>query len=134
VRWWIGSSGTFDPQIVSRARDQGVEIASNLYGSSEFALFAISCTDKDGDFHIAQGHVLAEVVDGSGNTVGEGGSGRIVVTHLCGMDAEGQDVAHTGTQIIRLATGDGATIHYEPCSCGLTMPRLREIRRIQVAN
>jgi phenylacetate-CoA ligase len=133
VRWWIGSSGTFGHQSVLRARDQGVEIASNLYGSSEFALFAISCPKKHGEFHIAQGHVLAEVVDGSGNAVGEGESGKIVVTHLCGMDSEGQDVAHTGTQIIRLAAGDGATIHYDPCSCGLTTPRLREIRRIQAA-
>jgi phenylacetate-CoA ligase len=133
VRWWIGSSGTFDQQIVSKACDQGVEIASNLYGSSEFALFAISCPEKDGDFHVAQGHVLAEVVDDSGNAVREGESGKIVVTHLCGMDTKGQDVAHTGTQIIRLAAGDCAKIHYDPCSCGLTTPRLREIQRIQAA-
>jgi phenylacetate-CoA ligase len=130
VRWWIGSSGTFDQQTVARARDHGVEIASNLYGSSEFALFAISCVKRAGEFHVAQGHVLAEVVDASGNAVGGGESGRIVVTHLCGINSVGEDVPHTGTQIIRLAAGDSARIHYDPCDCGLTTPRLCEIRRV----
>src|SRR6266704_3458772 len=72
VRWWIGSSGTFDAETVSRARDQGVEVISNLYGSSEFGLFAISCSASAGDYHVAQGHVLVEVVDQSGKPVRNG--------------------------------------------------------------
>ena len=43
VRRWIGSSGTFDPDTTALARRQGVEPISNLYGCSEFGLFAISC-------------------------------------------------------------------------------------------
>jgi phenylacetate-coenzyme A ligase PaaK-like adenylate-forming protein len=38
VRWWIGSSGTFDPEVVSQARTHGITVTSNLYGSSEFAV------------------------------------------------------------------------------------------------
>jgi hypothetical protein len=53
VRWWIGSSGTFDPDTVASARHQSVQAVSNLYGSSEFGLFAISCPASPGDFHIA---------------------------------------------------------------------------------
>ena len=63
VRWWIGSSGTFDSKTIEQALAQGVQAVSNLYGSSEFAAFAISCSKKSGDYHIAQGHVLVEVVD-----------------------------------------------------------------------
>ena len=36
---------------------------------------------------------------------------------------------HGGTQILRLAAGDGATFLSEPCTCGLTTPRLRGVQR-----
>jgi len=130
IRWWIGSSGTFGDENRILMRKQGVESVSNLYGSSEVGLFAISCARFPGDFHLAQGHVLAEVIDESGAPVQSGQSGRVVVTHLCGMDDNGLAQAHTGTQILRLATGDGATLVRDPCDCGLTTPRLRNIARI----
>lgn len=129
VRWWVGSSGTFDAKTVDRAREQGVQSVSNLYGSSEFALFAISCSEIPGDYHVAQGHILAEVVDASGKPVQNGQFGRIVVTHLCGMDENGQACPHAGTQILRLAAGDGATLLTDPCICGLTTSRLRGVAR-----
>ena len=130
VRWWIGSSGTFDAETINRAREQGVQVVSNLYGSSEFAPFAISCPKNPGDYHVAQGHLLAEVVDQTGMPVENGQFGRIVVTHLCGMDENGQARLHGGTQILRLAAGDGATFLSEPCTCGLTTPRLRGVQRV----
>jgi phenylacetate-CoA ligase len=130
VRWWVGSSGTFDAETVERAQEQGVQVVSNLYGSSEFGLFAISCPKSPGDYHVAQGHVLVEVVDQSGKPVENGQFGRIVVTHLCGMDENGQARIHGGTQILRLAAGDGATFLSDPCACGLTTPRLRGVKRV----
>ena len=130
VRWWIGSSGTFEAKDRALAREQGVESVSNLYGASEFGLFAISCTKIPGDYHVAQGHVLVEVVDRSGVPVENGCSGRIVVTHLCGMEDNGQALVHRGTQILRLAVGDGAILLTDPCDCGLTAPRLRDVHRL----
>jgi len=130
VRWWIGSSGTFDAESRAVAREQGVESVSNLYGASEFGLFAISCSKIPGDYHVAQGHVLVEVVDRSGAPVENGRSGRIVVTHLCGMEDDGKARTHSGTQILRLAVGDGATLLTDPCDCGLTAPRLRDVQRL----
>ena len=109
VRWWIGSSGTFDAESRAIARRQGVEGVSNLYGASEFGLVSISCAANPGDFHLAQGHVLVEVVDDSGAPVDNGHSGRILMTHLCGMEDNGEARTHSGTQILRLAGGDGAT-------------------------
>ena len=130
VRWWIGSSGTFGAETMDRVRREGVEVISDLYGSSEFAVFAISCPESHGDYHVAQGHVLVEVVDQAGTPVANGQFGRIVVTHLRGMDEDGHACAHGGTQILRLAAGDGATLLDEPCACGLTTPRLRGVRRV----
>ena len=85
---------------------------------------ALSC------FHVAQGHVLVEVVDRSGAPVENGLSGRIVITHLCGMEENGQVRVHNGTQILRLAGGDGATFLTDPCVCGLTASRLRDVHRL----
>jgi len=133
VRWWVGSSGTFDAAIVEAARGQGVASVSNLYGASEFGLFAIMCGQSFGDYHVAQGHVLVEVVDDAGAAVESGTFGRIVVTHLCASDAHGRAGLHQGTQLLRLAIGDGAMLIDEPCPCGLTVPRLRGIRRLPPA-
>jgi phenylacetate-CoA ligase len=128
--WWIGSSGTFDPEVVNRARSHGITTVSNLYGSSEFAVFAISCAVHPGDFHVSRGYVLVEVVDEAGAPVRPGEFGRIVVTHLSGIDEHGNACVHRGTQILRLANGDGATLINQPCECGLTSSRLTGIRRI----
>src|SRR5262249_15688873 len=130
VHWWIGSSGTFDPEVVNQARAHGIASISNLYGSSEFAVFAISCAVHPSDFHVSHGYVLVEVVDEAGAPVRHGQFGRIVVTHLNGIDEHGNACVHRGTQILRLANGDGATLLSQPCECGLTSPRLTGIRRI----
>ena len=130
VRWWMGSSKTFDPEVVAAARAQGIESISNFYGASEFGIFAISCTVNAGDYHVAQGHVLVEVVDAHGVRVASGQPGRVVVTHLSGLDDDGNSEVHTGTQILRLAGGDGATFVGDVCTCGLTAPRLRDVHRI----
>jgi phenylacetate-coenzyme A ligase PaaK-like adenylate-forming protein len=134
VRWWIGSSGTFDRDVVKQARAHGITAISNLYGSSEFALFAISCAVHPSQFHVSQAYVLVEVVDEAGAPVRHGQFGRIVVTHLSGIDEDGNTCVHRGTQILRLANGDGATLLSEPCECGLTSPRLTAIRRFVPAS
>src|SRR5262245_49452046 len=72
VRWWIGSSGTFSPPTIDRVRRAGVSAVSNLYGSSEVGLFAISCQRCPGDFHLSRGCVFVEVVDDEGKPVAPG--------------------------------------------------------------
>ena len=134
IQWWIGSSGTFEPELIKRVRAQGASAISNLYGSSEFAVFAISCVDRPEEFHISQGYLLVEVVDDDGAPVGDGQFGQIVVTHLGGVDETGDLRAHQGTQLLRLANGDGATLLTGPCACGLTSPRLTGIRRLASAD
>ena len=131
LRWWVGSSGGFTKDTVSRAKDQGVESVCNLYGSSEFGVFAISCPDHHGDYHVAQGYVLVEVVDDQGLQVESGQSGRLVITRLSGANIAGQSEVHRGSQIFRLANGDGATFVNDACTCGLTTFRLRDFHRLR---
>ena len=71
-----------------------------------------------------------EVVDQDGVPVRDRQFGRIVITHLRGMDGRGLPCRHGGTQILRLFAGDGATYVDGACGCGLTTPRLRNVRRL----
>ena len=129
IRWWIGSSTTFSEEIRHLASEQGVLSVTNLCGSSEFGLFAVSCPQNPQEFHLGLGHVFVEVVDENGNAVGHGDCGRIVVTHLHASSPDGALVPHQGTQILRLDIGDKATVYTGRCSCGRTTPRISNIRR-----
>jgi phenylacetate-coenzyme A ligase PaaK-like adenylate-forming protein len=80
VCWWIGSSGTFGREVVQQARAHGITTISNLHGSSEFAVFAISCAVHPGNFHVSQGYVLVEVADEAGVPVRHGEFGRILAS------------------------------------------------------
>jgi phenylacetate-coenzyme A ligase PaaK-like adenylate-forming protein len=128
LKWWIGSSSTFTPEVRALASSQGVSV-TNLYGSSEFGMLAVSCRVEPAHFHVALGHAFVEVVDGSGLPVRSGQRGRIVASKLCSLDGSGTLGPHTGSQLLRLDNGDEATWLDEPCACGLTAPRLHAITR-----
>lgn len=130
IRWWLGSSGSFSAESVARAKENGVESVTNLFGSSDIGIFSISCPAVAADFHVVQGSILVEIVDGSGAPVENGQPGRVVVTHLRGASDDGTAETYRGTQIVRLATGDGATRVEDHCACGFTTPRLRDIHRL----
>jgi len=129
LEWWIGSTATFSEGTIRQAKALGISMITNLYGSSEFGLFAVSCGHDAKCFHIAEGHVLVEVIDRSGRTVSDGERGRIVVSKLSGVTRQGQLCPHRGTQLLRLDVGNEATVHRKPCRCGLTTARITNIQR-----
>jgi phenylacetate-CoA ligase len=129
IQWWLGSSSTFTEEVRETARQQGVTTVTNLYGSSEFGTLAVSCSQNPEEFHLALGHILVEVVDREGFPVLLGHRGRIVVTHLLAAHEDGGLSPHEGSQLLRLANGDEATFLDGPCPCGLSSPRIRDIRR-----
>lgn len=47
-----------------------------------------------------------------------------------GADETNVAVPDRGSQIIRLASGDGATVIAEACACGFTAPRVRDVHRL----
>jgi phenylacetate-coenzyme A ligase PaaK-like adenylate-forming protein len=129
VLWWMGSIGTFEPALTKAACASDVAAITNLNGSCEFALFAVSCPCRPEEFQLAQGYVLIEVVDDEGRPVASGRTGRIVVTHQRGAAMDGRACRLGGTQILRRASGDAATLLTQPCNCGQTSARLRDIHR-----
>lgn len=93
------------------------------YASTEMATAFADCTVGCGG-HLLPELILAEIVDDHGMPVPAGDAGEVVVTPF-GIE---------GTPLLRYRTGDIASLHTEPCSCGRQTPRLGPIlgRRSQM--
>ena len=129
IQWWIGSSTTFTAQTREIARAQGVQGVTNLYGSSEFGMLAVSCVVQPSQFHLLLGHVLVEVVDDKGDPVSSGQRGRILASLIFSSRSEGGVGPHEGTQLLRFENGDHATYFDGECACGLRSPRIMDLAR-----
>ncbi len=93
------------------------------YASTEMATAFADCSAGCGG-HLLPELIVVEIVDESGQPVSDGMPGEVVVTPL-GIE---------GTPLLRYRTGDIATLHPEPCTCGRQTPRLGPIlgRRAQM--
>jgi phenylacetate-CoA ligase len=93
----------------------GCQVA-NGYGSRDAGFIAHQC--PHGGMHLSAEDIIVEIIDANGNTLPEGESGEIVVTHLGTSDFP----------FIRYKTGDIAAISKEQCSCGRGLPMLKDIQ------
>ncbi len=92
--------------------------AYDVYGTSELGgpLFT-ECEERHG-IHIWADHYLIEVIDPeTGEQVGEGEKGELVVTTL----------SKEALPLIRWRTGDVTIMETEKCACGRTHPRIMRI-------
>jgi phenylacetate-CoA ligase len=100
-----------------RAAIQGaLEVPTyNHYGCCEFGAVARECVKRDG-LHIAADRVFIEAVPLASSTSGE---------QLCEIVIT--DLDNYGMPFIRYAIEDLGVVTWEPCECGLTLPRLRAL-------
>lgn len=91
----------------------------DLYGCAEVALACADCPQYDG-LHFFQGHTYTEVVNPeTGRHVKNGERGLVVFTGF-----------KHASRYMRYMIGDEATFVDEPCRCGRTSPRLKDITRV----
>ncbi|MEM1956832.1 MAG: phenylacetate--CoA ligase [Archaeoglobaceae archaeon] len=93
-------------------------VAYDVYGTSELSgpLFT-ECVERNG-LHIWADHFLIEVIDPkTGERVGEGEKGELVVTTL----------SKEAMPLLRWRTGDITVMETEKCNCGRTHPRIMRI-------
>lgn len=88
----------------------------DFYGHAERTIFASECEAHDGK-HVAEEYGYVEVVDDSGQPVPDGELGYLVGTSL----------HNVAMPMIRYRTGDFSAITREPCTCGRTLRRIRNI-------
>ena len=89
------------------------------YGSREMALGGAICCPAHEGMHLRENHVIAEIVDESGNILSPGEWGELVITTI-GMEA---------MPLIRYRTGDFTRVIPGPCVCGSEVLRLDTVRR-----
>lgn len=89
---------------------------ANGYGGRDAGFIAHQC--PNGSMHLTHEDIIVEIVDAQGRVLPHGESGEIVVTHLATKDFP----------FIRYRTGDVGTLDDRPCSCGRTLPLLKEIQ------
>lgn len=100
------------PSLRSWLNQHGVPVARQGYGTAECGNLGYECAQENG-WHLPEGAIV-EVCDiNSGQPVGPGETGEIVVTLF------NRDYA-----LIRFGTGDLSSINTEPCPCGLPSARL----------
>ena len=83
------------------------------YASTEMATSFADCAFGMGG-HLLPDLMVVEIVDEQGHPVPPGMAGEVVATPL----------QVSGMPLVRFRTGDIATLHTAPCSCGRTSPRL----------
>ena len=91
-------------------------LVANGYGGRDAGFIAHEC--PDGRMHITAEDIVVEIIDAQGNTLSPGQLGEIVVTHLATHDFP----------FIRYKTGDMGVLDDQPCTCGRSLPVLKEIQ------
>jgi phenylacetate-CoA ligase len=129
IKVMIVSSTPLQPDVMEEVREQGVVFMVNFYGSTEAPPAAASCPIDPTTFHLSQAHVLVEVVGPDGSHVRSGERGAVVVSRIASASGSGVRAAEA-TQLIRYAIGDAALYVDEPCGCGRTSPRIRDVMRV----
>lgn len=112
---FVTSERLYDDQRETIASTFGCRVA-NGYGGRDAGFIAHEC--PSGQLHVTAEDIIVELVDAEGRPVPDGQAGEIVVTHL----------ATRHFPFVRYRTGDVAVMGTEACSCGRTLPTLREIQ------
>jgi phenylacetate-CoA ligase len=89
---------------------------ANGYGGRDAGFIAHQC--PSGGMHLTHEDVIVEIVDAQGRVLPDGESGEIVVTHLATRDFP----------FVRYRTGDVGALDDKPCTCGRTLPLLKELQ------
>ncbi len=112
-KMWLGGEGC-SPAFRKRVEKIWGTTVNFSCGSTECGAIGIECDAHNG-YHIAQGHLLVEIVDPkTGKVLEPGETGEIVITCLLRFDIP----------LIRYRTQDLGSLDPKPCPCGVTLERL----------
>lgn len=111
---WVAAEKLSDELRSILTRDFGIEVYQG-YGTADLGCVAYECSARNG-FHLADG-VIVEVVDPeTGQALGPGQPGEVVVTLL-----------EPSYPLLRFGTGDLGVLTDSPCDCGRPGERLTGI-------
>ncbi|MBK6357209.1 MAG: phenylacetate--CoA ligase family protein [Betaproteobacteria bacterium] len=109
------SERLYDHQREAISSAFGCPVA-NGYGGRDAGFISHEC--PAGGMHVTSEDIIVEIIDDDGNLQPAGLAGEIVVTHLATSDFP----------FIRYRTGDIGILGTEKCTCGRSLPLLKEIQ------
>ncbi len=112
---FVTSERLYEDQRASIERVFGCPVA-NGYGGRDAGFIAHEC--PQGCMHTSFEHIVVEIVDENGRCLPPGQSGEITVTHLSTADFP----------FVRYRTGDVGILDDKHCSCGRSLPVIRELQ------
>lgn len=112
---FVTSERLYDDQRAMISNTFGCPVA-NGYGGRDAGFIAHEC--PAGGMHITADDIVVEIIDESGEAQPPGVAGEIVVTHMATNDFP----------FIRYRTGDVGVLDDKLCTCGRTLPLLKEIQ------
>ena len=112
---FVTSERLYDDQRAVISQVFGCPVA-NGYGGRDAGFIAHQC--PVGGMHITADDLIVEIVNESGEVQPAGVAGEIVVTHLSTNDFP----------FIRYRTGDIGVLDNKLCTCGRTLPLIKEIQ------
>ena len=112
---FVTSERLYDDQCATISQVFGCPVA-NGYGGRDAGFIAHEC--PAGGMHITADDIVVEIINDAGQVQPPGVAGEIVVTHLATNDFP----------FIRYRTGDVGVLDDKRCSCGRTLPLLKEIQ------
>jgi len=111
---FVTSERLYDHQREKISSIFGCPVA-NGYGGRDAGFIAHQC--PAGGMHITAEDIIVEIVDADGRVLPPGETGEVVVTHMATSDFP----------FIRYRTGDVAALDEKLCSCGRSLPLLKQI-------
>jgi phenylacetate-CoA ligase len=110
-----GEPGASVPNVKRRIEQSWGATCFDHAGATEVGAWAFDCEAQSGAIHLNENEFIFEVIDSeSGNAVGEGERGEIVITSL----------GRAGMPVIRYRTGDLVEMSLRPCPCGRSFARI----------
>ncbi len=115
-RVWIYGSDYMSPDTKSFIEETYSCLVFSAYSLTEMGAFGFQCEKREG-FHLNIDSCYTRIVDQLGNTVPDGEAGEVVISNL----------QNRSTVILNYRTGDQARFSTKQCSCGRTLPLLKEL-------
>lgn len=124
------SSTNLTQEVYKELQELGIKLIYNYYGSTDALPTAISCQASPFDLHILQGHISLFVKGKDHKHVKSGQRGLVIAGRTASYDAKGLPTTNEATQLLNYHVGDEVTFIDEPCSCGRTSPRIKDVQRV----
>ncbi|MFA6035573.1 MAG: hypothetical protein WC759_01295 [Candidatus Micrarchaeia archaeon] len=124
------SSTSMTPELRDEVKSLGIKYLYNYYGSTDVLPTAISCQASPSDLHILSGHISLFVINEKGEHVSHGERGLVISGRIASYNDSKKVDVNEATQLLNYHVGDEVTFIDEPCACGRTTPRIRDIKRV----